>query len=293
MSEIFDKIKIKFDKIRCTHANSSLNSFSFCNSEIPDEKMQKCSILILIFHSGNDLNVIFTIRNFNLKKYPGEICFPGGKFDSHIDKSYEDCAIREASEEIGINKQNIRIVCNLCPILTMVGHYIVPIVGLVCRDNQFDCNETLDIIQSLTPNTSEVESIFWTPLKYFSRNFDSNEIFNHITTKLDFDEKFLETVKFIDNVPSQYLRVFISFSHFLSHDVKPNGEFIYGINATIFLLVLFTLENDEIEQNKKANFPVRLDNFKAYFDQVRKIGFLLYKNYLFNEDLKLKLKAKL
>ena len=39
--------------------------------------------------------------------YSGQICFPGGKFDSKLDKTLVDTAVRECHEEIGISEIDV------------------------------------------------------------------------------------------------------------------------------------------------------------------------------------------
>ncbi len=54
--------------------------------------LTKCAIHILLFRKNKELCILFTIRSRNLKNFPGEICFPGGKFDITADKSLLETA---------------------------------------------------------------------------------------------------------------------------------------------------------------------------------------------------------
>ena len=48
----------------------------------------------------------------NLRRQPGEICFPGGKVEQD-DVDQNQCAIRETSEELGIRESDIENVMPL------------------------------------------------------------------------------------------------------------------------------------------------------------------------------------
>ena len=58
------------------------------------------SVLIIIY--GDNPTIIMTEKPKSMKFHAGEISFPGGKFDSS-DSDLLDTALRETSEEIGLN----------------------------------------------------------------------------------------------------------------------------------------------------------------------------------------------
>ena len=75
------------------------------------------------------------------------------------DKSSLDTAIREAEEEIGIDCQNVEIVCTLPPFIS--GWFqtiaVTPVIGLLHTD----------IDQLQIHANHEVECAFWVPLNHF------------------------------------------------------------------------------------------------------------------------------
>ena len=68
---------------------------------------------------GED-HVVFTVRSNKLRRQPGEISFPGGHCEPN-DKSGAHAAIRECSEELGINLDQIELLGNLDCLVSAIG----------------------------------------------------------------------------------------------------------------------------------------------------------------------------
>jgi 8-oxo-dGTP pyrophosphatase MutT (NUDIX family) len=81
-----------------------------------------------------DLVLIRRTKAIN-DKHSGEMSFPGGKFDPKKDKSYLDTALRELEEELGIPKENVKILGCIDDHLTPKGFIITPFVGYI-NENQ-------------------------------------------------------------------------------------------------------------------------------------------------------------
>jgi 8-oxo-dGTP pyrophosphatase MutT (NUDIX family) len=74
--------------------------------------------------------VILTLRTPDLSSHAGQIAFPGGKIDPQ-DKSPLDAALREAHEEIGLERSLIEPIGYLDLYLTFSGFRILPTVARV------------------------------------------------------------------------------------------------------------------------------------------------------------------
>ena len=70
------------------------------------EQLLKYAVLLPLIEVQNETHILFEVRSMSLRRQPGEICFPGGKVDPE-DLDQKQCAIRETSEELGINKEDI------------------------------------------------------------------------------------------------------------------------------------------------------------------------------------------
>jgi len=97
--------------------------------------------------------VLLTQRAQHLPDHPGQVSFPGGKIDQG-DASPLASALREAEEEIGLNRSFVMPIGYLDLYMTTLGYRIVPVIA--CVRPGF----------SLTLNKSEVDATFEVPLEY-------------------------------------------------------------------------------------------------------------------------------
>ena len=97
---------------------------------------------------------------FPLAMTSGDACLPGGSKDSG-DASFVDTALREASEEVGLDRRQVEVVCSLPQQRTggRVGLTVVtPVVALTrCTPEEL----------GLSPNPAEVDCLYWVPLELF------------------------------------------------------------------------------------------------------------------------------
>ena len=97
--------------------------------------------------------VLLTQRTPDLKSHSGQVAFPGGKIDPG-DVSPEAAALREADEEIGLDRKFIEPIGYLDLYLTFSGFRILPLVARV------DPNYQMMI------NPAEVSEAFEVPLDF-------------------------------------------------------------------------------------------------------------------------------
>lgn len=118
------------------------------------EKFKKSAILIPLLEKNNELHLLFEVRSFTMRSQPGDICFPGGKIDKQ-DESPRHAAIRETTEELGINDKSIQEVIPLDYLVADMGRIIYPFIG------------TLTNPEKIIPHEAEVEEVFTVPLSFF------------------------------------------------------------------------------------------------------------------------------
>jgi 8-oxo-dGTP pyrophosphatase MutT (NUDIX family) len=76
-------------------------------------------------------HAVFTRRREDLRRHAGEISFPGGRRDPE-DADLQETALREAEEEIGLPRVQVRLLGELPPTSTFVTGYLIhPYVGLI------------------------------------------------------------------------------------------------------------------------------------------------------------------
>jgi 8-oxo-dGTP pyrophosphatase MutT (NUDIX family) len=106
----------------------------------------EAAVLVPMHGWPDNPGLVFTERRSDLKRHAGEISFPGGRRDEG--EELLETALREAEEEIGLDRDNVEIVGALPPIGTFVTNYKVhPFVGLIEEGMRFE------------PNPTEVESV--------------------------------------------------------------------------------------------------------------------------------------
>uniref|UniRef100_T1GHB9 Nudix hydrolase domain-containing protein n=1 Tax=Megaselia scalaris TaxID=36166 RepID=T1GHB9_MEGSC len=87
-------------------------------------------LIPLCLNSNGELSILYTRRSGNLRRHTRQISFPGGLRD-HTDSSYEETALRETEEEIGLHKNRIKVLGNGALIRPPNTAAIMPIVGLI------------------------------------------------------------------------------------------------------------------------------------------------------------------
>ncbi|MBK9564396.1 MAG: CoA pyrophosphatase [Saprospiraceae bacterium] len=123
----------------------------------PDHKV--ACVLALLFPKDDEWHICFIERSSQHPedKHAGQISFPGGKFDEN-DYSFEDCALRETYEEIGVPPDNIGILGGLTPLYVYVSNFLVhPFVGFTSEYPDFK------------PQISEVSNIIELPLSHLMK----------------------------------------------------------------------------------------------------------------------------
>lgn len=115
--------------------------------------LRPAAVLVPIWLRPGGPRLILTKRSSHLKHHPGQIAFPGGKVDP-TDASAEAAALREAQEEIGLNRDKVEIIASLPTHETVTSFSITPFIGLI-RDD-FDP----------IPEPGEVEEVFSVPLSH-------------------------------------------------------------------------------------------------------------------------------
>jgi len=84
--------------------------------------------LLLVYPHDETLHVALTVRGSGLRNHTGQVSLPGGRVDEG--ETFEAAALREASEEIGIDPITIELLGRLTPIHIPVSGFVLhPIVG--------------------------------------------------------------------------------------------------------------------------------------------------------------------
>jgi 8-oxo-dGTP pyrophosphatase MutT (NUDIX family) len=110
------------------------------------------AVLVPLYLQDGELHAVFTKRRDDLRRHPGEISFPGGRYDEG-EPDLRATALREANEEIGLPKEAVEIVGALQPTPTIAtGYAVYPFVGLI------------ESGRTWTPSSGEVAEVLELPL---------------------------------------------------------------------------------------------------------------------------------
>ena len=134
--------------------------------EVPfDRPPVEAAVLIGIVKRPSGLSVLYTERSPELRSHSGQIAFPGGKIDPG-DADAADAALREAWEEVDLDRADARVLGYLPPYFTGSNYLITPVVGVVEPRRPF------------VPNPAEVNAVFEVPLEWLMdiRNFGTYRI---------------------------------------------------------------------------------------------------------------------
>ncbi len=125
--------------------------------ETPKPARDAAVLVLLIPQDDGSFNIIFTERTKTLHAHAGQISFPGGGVEA-TDADDIETALREASEEIGLDPKNARVIGQLDEYITRTGFRITPIVAVLEKG------------QTWTPQPEEVARIFEVPVDFIAKN---------------------------------------------------------------------------------------------------------------------------
>ena len=192
-------------------------------------------VMLLLAEVDNEYHLVFQKRNENIRQ-GGEVSFPGGIFDSNLDRDKKSTAIRETCEELGIEEKDVEVVGIMDTMVAPMGAVIDVFVGVLKKD-----------VNSIDFNKDEVERIFTIPVTFFQEN--NPEIYYILTRfhssefdKVTGDEKVYLPVKELE-LPDRYLEPWGDFK-LKVYVYRTTEEVIWGITASIIVDFTKFLEDD-------------------------------------------------
>ncbi|KAL3596493.1 hypothetical protein D5086_008130 [Populus alba] len=153
-------------QLRLYKPPDSLNNPTRRQNGIPQSAKPKTAAVLICIFEGNDgdLRVILTERSSRLSSHSGEVSLPGGKREEG-DADDVETALREATEEIGLDPSLVDVVTVLEPFMTKYAMTVVPVVGILFDKKAFNP----------APNMNEVETVFDVPLEMFLKDENRRE----------------------------------------------------------------------------------------------------------------------
>ena len=128
---------------------------SMKNLKIETKNPKTAAVMMLFYPKNGETHLVLIVRNSYQGVHSAQIAFPGGKYEPR-DQIFENTALRETHEEIGIPPDSIEILKAFTRLYIPPSNFMVyPFFG-ICRD---------EIV--FVPDTSEVADISELPLSVF------------------------------------------------------------------------------------------------------------------------------
>lgn len=130
----------------------------------PGAPPSPAAVLVGLVERDEGLTVLLTRRSDNLRSHTGQVALPGGRRDPG--ESAWETALREAEEEVGLDRSFVDLVGLMAPYRTGTNYLITPVVAFVRPGF------------TLAPNPDEVADVFETPFEFLMdlANYEEREL---------------------------------------------------------------------------------------------------------------------
>lgn len=125
----------------------------FGEAPAPADPLRAAAVLVAVVTHPTGATLILTERPRGMRDHAGQIAFPGGKIDPD-DATPLDAALREAEEEIGLDRGHVDPIGYLDPSVTGTGYLVLPVLAIVSPPFK------------LAPDPREVADVFEVPLDF-------------------------------------------------------------------------------------------------------------------------------
>lgn len=124
------------DRIRrCLHSTHQIETitgdYAVAGMAREERALTPAAVLVPLVERPAGYTVLLTQRTAHLEHHPGQISFPGGRAEEE-DAGPIDTALREAEEEIGLQRRHVVEIAGFLDLYqTVTGFLVTPVVGFV------------------------------------------------------------------------------------------------------------------------------------------------------------------
>lgn len=122
---------------------------SYKNQEFSNKIPKTAAVMMLFYPKYERTHLVLIVRNSYEGVHSGQIAFPGGKFEPK-DITFQNTALRETQEEIGIDPDSIDVIRAFTNLYIPPSNFMVyPFLGICKQEINFvlDIKEVASIIE--------------------------------------------------------------------------------------------------------------------------------------------------
>jgi len=119
------------------------------NLDLTTKTPRIAAVMMLFYPKNDETHLVLIVRNAYNGVHSSQIAFPGGKYEIS-DVNFEETALRETEEEIGVSTDKIEIIKHFTPMYIPPSNFLVhPFLGISKEELSFypDIREVADIIE--------------------------------------------------------------------------------------------------------------------------------------------------
>lgn len=122
---------------------------SLKNLDFKAENPRIAAVMMLLYPKDGKTHLVLIVRNAYNGVHSSQIAFPGGKYET-TDADFEETALRETHEEVGVLPNKIEVIKQFSPMYIPPSNFLVhPFLGISKEELSFypDVREVADIIE--------------------------------------------------------------------------------------------------------------------------------------------------
>jgi len=119
------------------------------NQDLKSLNPKTAAVMMLLYPKNQRTHLVLIVRNSYKGVHSAQIAFPGGKYEAN-DENFQNTALRETYEEIGIHPNQIEIIMPFTNLYIQASNFMVyPFLGICKEEIVFvpDGNEVVNIIE--------------------------------------------------------------------------------------------------------------------------------------------------